>query len=209
MKNVLIFLIILFLVSCGRQSGKVRGLFEINTTFTDKSVNNASISWSQNDESLHLMSAGGANAAGSFQGGGIGNKAIAANKYFHNTFLTDFGVTWEKNNSASVYLNLLIDTTGDKVADHVLVYDEYVGQVLSFDNTKSFKIVCMPDCVNWHNTYYNINDFPGAKIVNSTIQDGGMPADALTKAMPGVLVILGDSSTTVVLESTLSNFSLQ
>ncbi len=198
MSKSLLFILIFCFWGCSKKSSTEENEFipklEVNT---NHSVYNASITL----DAVNFC----VNPVIGFQGSGKGNKAIAGTKLFHNLPLVDFKISWQRNNANLVYLNLLIDTDNDGKANHILVYDDYAGQSLTYDNTKDFHIVCLPDCSTWQTTFYNINDFPGAKIVNSTIIDGGMPTSATTIALAGVMLILGDSTTTMSMSSSITN----
>lgn len=87
----------------------------------DYSVNKARINWNIETQTLTLTSDGGSNVKGGFQGGGQGNKPIAGLKGYHNTELRDFKVDFTFQGSVTPWMNFLIDTDNDEVADYIFV----------------------------------------------------------------------------------------
>ncbi|MDA8791765.1 hypothetical protein N9N67_00895 [Bacteriovoracaceae bacterium] len=209
-----IILILSFGASCTRMikvekksKGKDRIITNTNTTtttpantfelvFADETVNSGNISYDANLEILSIYTFGGVNAAGAFQGGGTGNKPIAALDGFHNMHLSDFSLDFDYDQAQTApFVNILIDIDSDGTADNIVVPTDPSGGSFSFDgSTDSFRVVCVPTCGTYNSFSYDLTDYPDATIVNSTITDGGMPAGAAATAINGVIFFVGSGS---------------
>ncbi|MDA8793472.1 hypothetical protein N9N67_09505 [Bacteriovoracaceae bacterium] len=165
-------------------------------SFSDYSVNQSSISWDKENNILTLTSDGGTNAKGGFQGSGKGNKPIAGLIGFHNSDLRDFKVDFTFQGSVTPWMNFLIDINDDEIADYIFVpIMNVAGNDIGWNGlTDPFKVVCMPTCGTWGSNSYTLADFPNSKIVDSVINDGGMPKDATNTPMEGVLFSAGGGS---------------
>ncbi|MDA8791767.1 hypothetical protein N9N67_00905 [Bacteriovoracaceae bacterium] len=223
------FIISLNLISCGKlninteeemvkSKDRSDSLAQTNNTnntevafeylFDDESVNNSSISFDDASGVLSLTCSGGVNASGGFQGGGTGNKPIAALDGFNGVDLGDFSISWDYDQGQDIpWMNILIDNDDDGIADNIIVPLSASGGSFSFSGASdSFKVVCVPTCGTWSSNQYDIDDYPNATIVDSTISDGGMPAGSLSTSINGVLFSMGGgSSETSVLSAEISN----
>lgn len=172
------------------------------TLYTDPDTSGAAL-WVQTQE--------GVNDAGGFNGAGIGNKAIAGIPGFDGLALSELGTVHMSARHASgaqeIYLNLLLDLACDGEDVRILVVtdlgdappdDQGYSEVSITSEAPIWRAVGgIDDILPGHldpepgSLTPVLSAYPAACLRDVDTQDGGMPANQVTRS---VLWVLGDSS---------------